>query len=244
MSASEYAGGTTHLRHGHDPAYFTEVLHGGYDETVGRETAAVQAGTILFHPSGEEHAVRFTAPVTRTFRVLAHPTLHEAARLAGVRLDGIARDTGTVAQVFAALRAELSRAGPTTPLATDALACELVATMARNCGRRGRADFRGADRARALLEGRLCPAPSLAELSREAGCHPITLARSFRRRFGCSIGAWVRSRRLMEACRLLRDTREPISAVAARTGFSDQAHLTRALRRAIGMTPAALRRRG
>ena len=40
---------------------------------------------------------------------------------------------------------------------------------------------------------------------------------------------------------MLRESAMPISTVALRAGFADQAHLTRALRRAAGITPAALR---
>jgi hypothetical protein len=37
-------------------------------------------------------------------------------------------------------------------------------------------------------------------------------------------------------------TDEPLAAIAARTGFADQAHMTRTLRREIDLSPAAARR--
>jgi transcriptional regulator GlxA family with amidase domain len=42
---------------------------------------------------------------------------------------------------------------------------------------------------------------------------------------------------------LLLDTERPVAEIALETGFSDQSHLTRVFRRALGETPAALRRR-
>jgi AraC family transcriptional regulator len=92
-----------------------------------------------------------------------------------------------------------------------------------------------------MIEAQLDRTPSLEALAREAGCHAITLARAFRREFGCSIGTYVRRRRLELAGWMLRSTAIPISVVAIRNGFADQAHFTRALRRATGFTPAALR---
>jgi AraC-like DNA-binding protein len=47
--------------------------------------------------------------------------------------------------------------------------------------------------------------------------------------------------RLNLARALLRNG-EPIAAVAAHTGFADQSHLGRLLRRAFGTTPGAYRR--
>jgi AraC family transcriptional regulator len=48
--------------------------------------------------------------------------------------------------------------------------------------------------------------------------------------------------RVERAGHLLRCTPMPIAEIAARTGFVDQSHLTRVMRRLAGITPAALRR--
>lgn len=48
--------------------------------------------------------------------------------------------------------------------------------------------------------------------------------------------------RLRAAADRLASTDLPLARIACETGFADQAHLTRALRRETGLTPAALRR--
>lgn len=240
LALSEYEGSLYQRRHGHDPAYFTAVLDGAYEETVGSACTQVQRGAVLFHPSGEEHAVRFSAPSTRIFRVLPLREMHEAARLAGVQLDATPRDVPSMAPYVDRMHREFLTGDVTTPLALDAIACELIAHVARRPRRAS--DDAGARRARDLLEAHLDRAPSLSDLANATNCHPITLARAFRRAFGSSVGSYVRRRRLQEACRLLRCSDIPIATIAAQTGFADQAHLTRALRNAVGVTPAALRR--
>lgn len=243
VALSEYEGGLAQPRHAHEPAYFTAVLAGAYEETVGRERSVVGRGAVLFHPAGEEHAVRFTARGTRIFRVLTHNAMHEAARLTGLPLDGIPRQVPNADSIVARMYAEFLRGELTSPLALDALACELVASVARGRRRaRREAGKLGAHRARDLLEARLGNVPSLGDLADAAGCHPMTLARAFRRAFGCPVGAYVRRRRLEEACRLLRGSQTPIATIAALTGFADQAHMTRALRQVLGVTPAEYRR--
>ena len=85
--------------------------------------------------------------------------------------------------------------------------------------------------------------PDLADLMREAPVAPITAARLFRSHFGDSVTEFALRRRIEEASRLLVDTDLPLVEVALATGFCDQSHLTRTLRRQLGVTPGELRRR-
>lgn len=52
-----------------------------------------------------------------------------------------------------------------------------------------------------------------------------------------------RESRMEEAIRLVRDTNYTLAEIADRSGFSDQAHLSRAFRRGLGITPTEYRRR-
>ena len=52
-----------------------------------------------------------------------------------------------------------------------------------------------------------------------------------------------RESRLENAIRLVRDTSYTLAEIADRSGFSDQAHLSRAFRVALGITPTEYRRR-
>jgi AraC family transcriptional regulator len=241
LSESTYAGGLEQPLHGHSPAYFTAVLSGEYNERAGRVTRTVTAGMLLFHPSAEEHAVRFSARRTRVFRVLLLEPMLEAERLARADFaSGLLDRDMDLHCIVARMREQYLTSDPLAPLLIDGLACELVSCCARVRAGAAR-NAAAALRARDMVEESLTQPPSLQTLARTAGCHPITLARAFRRRFGCSIGGYLRRRRLEQASWMLRTTSLPIAIVAARTGFADQPHLTRALRRATGFTPAALR---
>ena len=85
--------------------------------------------------------------------------------------------------------------------------------------------------------------PSLDDLSGATGVHPVHLARIFRRHEGCSIGEYVRRLRLERAARMIAETDAGLAHVALRTGFYDQAHLTRAFKKRFDVTPGAYRRR-
>jgi AraC family transcriptional regulator len=86
-------------------------------------------------------------------------------------------------------------------------------------------------------------ASSLCDLAAIAGRHPVHLARIFKEKTGLTIGAYRRRLRLRDLCVDLKSDRAPLSELAARHGYSDQAHMTRELKAFTGTTPGAWRAR-
>lgn len=95
-----------------------------------------------------------------------------------------------------------------------------------------------ARRLRSLIDDRFTESFTLSEIAGAIGAHPSHLIRSFSRAYGIAPHQYVLSRRIDLARKLLIDGIRP-SDVAARTGFHDQAHLTRHFRRLLGTTPGA-----
>jgi AraC family transcriptional regulator len=85
-------------------------------------------------------------------------------------------------------------------------------------------------------------APTGEALAAFTGAHRVHVLRSFRDHFGVSIGQYARRIRLQRAHQLLIGTALPLAEVAQEAGFADQAHLSRVVRSALGLTPAEIRR--
>ncbi len=84
---------------------------------------------------------------------------------------------------------------------------------------------------------------TLRSLARELGYSEYYVSRKFRALSGLSLRDYLRGRRLAFALRDVRDTDEPLLAVALRYGFSSHEAFTRAFRAAYGCTPSAYRAR-
>jgi AraC-like DNA-binding protein len=89
----------------------------------------------------------------------------------------------------------------------------------------------------ALIWNMVAEIKSISDLAGMLDVSPIQLARRFKECYGVPLWRYIRSARTTAAHLMLRETDLPISAIAADLGYSDQAHLTRDLRRQIGLTP-------
>ena len=80
---------------------------------------------------------------------------------------------------------------------------------------------------------------TLPGLARDAGTDRYRVVRSVRRVLGVTPMAYALHLRIAEAKRMIL-AGEPIAQAATAAGFSDQAHLTRRMKRVFGVTPGRL----
>jgi AraC-like DNA-binding protein len=93
-----------------------------------------------------------------------------------------------------------------------------------------------------LIQQHLDGEIKLATLAEECRLSVSHFARSFRRSFGTSAHRYLILRRVEIAKSLLSETNNSLVEIAAQTGFSDQAALTRTFASVVGATPAKWRR--
>ena len=104
----------------------------------------------------------------------------------------------------------------------------------------GTSEPNGVARAMTYLDAHYAEDIDLARLSTVAGLPRFRLIRAFRRETGLTPHAFLVDRRVRAARDMLAEGASPVDA-AARSGFYDQAHLTRAFKARVGVTPGAYR---
>jgi len=78
---------------------------------------------------------------------------------------------------------------------------------------------------------------TLRQLSEELHASPTAIKSAFKNVYGESIREHMKSIRLEEAQRLLRETEQPISEVAEMVGYANSGHFSVAFRKKFAMTP-------
>jgi AraC-like DNA-binding protein len=178
---------------------------------------------------------------------------HLAERMPGVRYTGLRFPPGTGPAVFglpagevrdrrvrladvwsageARRLAERVAGAPDPGAALEALAAGRLRSAA------------GPDPLDAAVAGQLRAGRPVADVARGTGLSERQLHRRSLAAFGYGPKTLARVLRMVRALDLARRG-EPLAAVAARTGYADQAHLTREVRSLTGLSPAALLRDG
>lgn len=227
---AEYQGGLRQPWHTHDRAAIVLILRGACREATRLGEASPDPLEIGVKAAGLRHADHFGPAPLRAIRVAPR--------------EGIAENTRWRWRHVPAAARAMCRAG-WTMLAGDGgdvdgdLDDAVAALTSSGTPVAGVPPSWLARAHQELLDRR--GIPRLAELAVHADVHPVYFASRFRAHYGRSVGAVRREVRVREALARFGTT-AALSRVAFSAGFADQAHLTRDVRRELGITPARLRR--
>jgi len=228
-------------RHAHRANNLAYTVTGGVAETFDREQVETRPGDVVLKPAGVPHDDRFGDAATTTLQL---EWLPDADSNPGPAFDRVLHfRSGDVAALAARLYAELQIQDSATALVAEGLALELLGRIVRSrAPRREAAVPRWLARVRERLHDDPGDGTSIRDLAAEAGVSADHLARRYRQAYGVTAGHDRRRARLEQAAAELMRAHERLSDIALRAGFADQAHFTRAFKRAFGMPPGAYRR--
>lgn len=226
-------------RHEHELAYITLVLDGCYAETDCCGRAEMHTFSAAFNPVGINHTGEVGCQGASLFTIELRPKLLKHLDVPLPSQPLCPRDARPL--LWPGLRLySLFKAQVNDDLCAESHVWELVAALTekRDADRLPPTWFR---RVTQRLHEEFRSPLSISGLAKDAGVHPVHLARVFRAHARKTAGDYLRDLRVRAACQLLRDREVPLAAVAAECGFADQSHLTRIFKRFVGTTPAQFR---
>jgi AraC family transcriptional regulator len=244
ITRSSYGPSQRIASHTHDYASATVVLRGSLTERVASKRYELSPDRCLFRPADVVHENAYGSRGAECLIIAAEPGWVASDRVARTVFGATAMASGTVALMVARrIRRELRMGDDAAAVAIEGLALELVANASRQLGQpRGQSKPKWLDVVRERLHDEHAKPVRLHALARDAGVHPVYLARAFRQQFGCSPGEYLRQRRIDRASTELAETERSIAAIALDAGFSSPSHFATAFRAATGMSPRTYRR--
>ena len=230
-------------RHTHKYASFSLVMSGSYLEKLSRQSFRRKSATIVLHPPEESHAVDFETNV-RIFGVEFDFERLEAIRRYSTVLDEPASlQSENINHLGRRIYQEFQKPDAFSAMAIEGLILEILAEASRCETRTDEKQLpHWLSQTRDFLHDNFADSFAVEDVARIAGVHPVHLSRVFRRKFGCTIGEYVRRLRVEYANRQLSETETPLSEIALAAGFADQSHLNKTFKAVFGLTPAERRR--
>jgi len=230
-------------KHSHDHAYFCFVRRGIFSETVGKNTHTRGPSMLIFHPPYEEHSDSFQQFGGRCFNIQVDNSLLGHAREHGVRLEGSSHfQGGLLLSLPMRLYHEAKRQDDLSALVIEGLVLEILAEASRSqyCFSEGKPPL-WLERAREIIHAHFSEQLSLASIAESVGIHPVHLARSFRQRYYCTVGDYVRRIRIEFTCRKISASDATLAEISSAAGFFDQSHFAKTFKQLTGMTPGKYR---
>lgn len=243
LAEAVYAPNLELPRHSHLHAGFCLILRGSYTESYGRTSLECRPSSVKFQPAGETHTDAYGNERVHCFIVeLKAEWLKRTGAHALVGGGPAVFAAGSVAWLMMRLRREFHAEDDEAPLVIEGLLLQLLAETSR--GRKavaGGENSRWLLRAKEFLDDSFLRPLTLSAVAAAAGVHPAYLANSFRLHYRCSVGEYLRLRRVEFACHKISTSKDSLADIALAAGFSNQSHFSRIFKRTTGMTPAQYR---
>jgi AraC family transcriptional regulator len=221
------------------------TLGGGYQVELGRTRLPCGPATLIFLPPGHAYDVRIWREGSYCLTATVDPAFLQSSSDRVLDFERLNAPRRAPPHWLAfQLRKELKIADDLSPTSVADILVGLLTELGARPALEAQDDLPPwLKRVQEQIHDEFRRSHTLQSLARAAGVHYVHLAREFRRRFGCTVGHYIRQRRIEFGCYRLTTSREPLSEIAIDAGFADQSHFTNTFRRLVGMSPGAFRTR-
>lgn len=244
LAEAEFAANVELPKHSHINPGFCLILNGEYQESYGRTVLELKPSRVKFQPAGEIHSDVYGQQRVHCFILELEPEwLARMNASAFVGNDPMVHRESAVAWTMLKLRKEFRSMDEEAPLVIESLVLDLIAQTSRK-----RKSFHQDNQpnwlrqAREFIDDELSQPLTLSAIAKSVSVHPVYLANSFRRRYGCTVGDYLRQRRIEFACNQISTSKDSLAQVALAAGFANQSHFSRTFKQVTGMTPGQYRK--
>lgn len=239
----DYPAGYRQARHSHDHHGVSFLIAGFLRESVGRREEAAEPFSLVVKPAGVAHA-DVTGPAGARLLQIVFETDSRLWRESDIgtrrgwrwmhHAPGLPEMVDLVARLP-------SGAGAPVAIVEDGV-LELLARVAGSAEPRRGEIPAWLRRVKQRLDEDSDGFPRVRRLAEQAGVHPVSLARAFRRHYGMSVTHCRKLARFRRAVTVLAASGHNLSRVAHACGYADHAHFCRDLRGLAGVSPRVIRR--
>lgn len=242
LTRTRYAPGFATPWHAHEAAAFCLVIRGDYEERFRQQRLDCRESTVVFRPARLEHVDTIGRAGASCFIVEPGLDWWAASDLSHVvPADQAHVGRGAAEWYMRRAMSEFGSSDPSSAIVLDGLMLCVMAMLTRARVPSGPMPH-WLRIVRERLDSTYRERITLSDLASDVGVHPVHLAATFRRRFGVTVGEYVRERRVERARRMLAEGKRSITEIAFDLGFANPSHFSRVFSAYTGATPLEYRK--
>ena len=230
-------------KHSHEHGYFSLVLAGTFDGLFGGRRQEGRPFDAAFRPPDEPHSVHFYRRGARLFSIEVETSEIERARDFALRLDTSTQlASGHLAWLAFRIYKETRAMDNASVLVIEGLFLEMLAEAWRRSENRAEHHLpHWLKQAKERIDVSFSNPLTIAAIAETVGVHPVHFATAFHKHYHCTVGEYLRQRRVEYASRQLSSSDTPLAEIALAAGFSDQSHFSKTFKYFTGLSPARFR---
>lgn len=227
--------------HYHENPYFMYILHGNLFDVNSKSRTCCASGSLVFHNWQEAHFNTKETALAGGFHIEFERNWFEQKRIDIDLWQGsrIIRHPGLY-HLLAKLYFEFRNWDSYSELSAELLLLQL-------CEGTEKMEFLSGPEPSwiGLLKQILQEEkdiPNLKSLSALLGVHPVHISRAIPKYLDCSLGDYIRQRKIKQALHYLLNPDYSLTEIAMACGFADQSHFIRTFKTFFKQTPGAFRK--
>ena len=236
-----YPNGYDMATHAHEQDCLVFVTQGVLTGNMGKNSLSAGRSSLFFVPSGQPHTNQFHRTAKTFDIVLSNSFSKKHEEFLGAA-DGFSIwERGIPNIVVSRIYREFQNPDRATDLILSGLTMELLGETSRVHQQVSGAAPPWLSKAVEFIHDNLSSQFLIEDIGLAVSIHPAHLSRVFRRHMGCTVGEYLRKKRIEHVSHLVLNTDRPLSELAYEAGFADQSHFTRTFKDLMGMTPLEFR---
>jgi len=227
--------------HEHSYPHVAVLLKGSYREAYRRGEAHFVPFTAVYHPANVQHSCFLNDRGCQFFTLELETSWMDSMHIPLRGSSVFDWHGGKILWLMLRLLREFRDGETRFPLTVESLILEILAGVGSEQHIGPHLPFHRWKLLEEKVHDSFRESIRTRDLANAAGIHPVHVARLFRLKTGGTPGEYLQHLRAQCACRLMQNPERSLGEIASESGFADQSHMNRILRRLAHCSPGVLR---
>ncbi len=225
--------------HYHENPHISFLLKGGDIESRNTLSYERKAGDLYFYRAGEKHRTVFRQPFSININIEFSKGFFEKYEFSEFQIGAAIRENVDAKFLLLKILQETQTNDACSITSIEMLIFNLIESSN---------DLSNLNKPkwvlslRDLLNDRWSEQLTLTELAAAIGVHPVTISKSFRKYFSCTLGEYLRKLKIEKSISLIKNSQLQLTEIALHCGFADHSHFTRNFKQMTGFLPKDYRK--